>query len=585
MITLRSASLAVLGLILCSSAAERDDPGLVVVVGEPPEGVQFYVPAASSYKFDYDAGRISLWDTVAKDNLILPGVEFTAPGSPGDFDLDVDIDLYDFGVFQVCFTDEGGGPLGAGCDTFDFDSDSDVDISDYGRFESLLTGPPTPPLGDLNADGKVGLNDFAVFSGCLSGPLVVVQGDCDRDGDVDLGDFMSWEGCLSGPSTAAGAPRQERDLDGDNDVDLVDFARFQVLFSGATTTSPECDSADLDDDADVDLGDFGIFQTVFGASQQGPPVAITVFVEGLTVSTALGDAVITVLVDPDGDDVFEPEATQPITVAIIDLSPTSGPMGAEITVALQPALCPIAFDSTTTAEWTGVFDPLSGPPSPGFTTTYGADQVHESGVGSATLIAGDGTTPNPPDPTSVLLPGTFSGTLTFDFSGAMVGKVFGFTPTAAPAVFESIAYLDSSVSSGPPVLDGEPADLPIILFSILPDPVPQQSSLLVAYWAHLAIVARVDENPSTLAYGPASFDVDVVTYDETGAELDRRGEIQLTSVSGDDGDPDYITYHSDLSTPLILVDVAVDPLAYPDVILLRADAGGTSRILLEGQGQ
>jgi spore coat protein CotH len=61
----------------------------------------------------------------------------------GDFDLDQDSDLFDYGAFMVCYT----GDAPAECasqpcqDAFDFDNDCDVDETDYGRFFDFFDGP------------------------------------------------------------------------------------------------------------------------------------------------------------------------------------------------------------------------------------------------------------------------------------------------------------------------------------------------------------------------------------------------------------------------------------------------------------
>jgi hypothetical protein len=59
--------------------------------------------------------------------------------SAGDFDGDGDVDLVDFGEFQLCFTG-GTGTLADGCDCADFDGDNDADLVDFGSFQLAFTG-------------------------------------------------------------------------------------------------------------------------------------------------------------------------------------------------------------------------------------------------------------------------------------------------------------------------------------------------------------------------------------------------------------------------------------------------------------
>jgi hypothetical protein len=62
------------------------------------------------------------------------------PTVPPDFDGDRDVDLGDFGHFQLCLT----GPNGTAspdCEDADFDLDGDVDLSDFGAFQRCFSGP------------------------------------------------------------------------------------------------------------------------------------------------------------------------------------------------------------------------------------------------------------------------------------------------------------------------------------------------------------------------------------------------------------------------------------------------------------
>jgi uncharacterized membrane protein len=58
---------------------------------------------------------------------------------PGDADHDADLDMYDFGALQVCFT--ASGPVQSGCETFDFEPDGDVDLDDFAAFQAAFEGP------------------------------------------------------------------------------------------------------------------------------------------------------------------------------------------------------------------------------------------------------------------------------------------------------------------------------------------------------------------------------------------------------------------------------------------------------------
>lgn len=58
----------------------------------------------------------------------------------GDCDGDFDVDLADFGQFQLCFGGPGT-PAGEGCVCVDFDGDGDVDLVDFSSFQTAFSGP------------------------------------------------------------------------------------------------------------------------------------------------------------------------------------------------------------------------------------------------------------------------------------------------------------------------------------------------------------------------------------------------------------------------------------------------------------
>ncbi len=58
----------------------------------------------------------------------------------GDFDMDGDMDVQDFAVFQACFRGTGGG-IEPTCEPLDFDGNGDIDLSDHAEFIGVLSGP------------------------------------------------------------------------------------------------------------------------------------------------------------------------------------------------------------------------------------------------------------------------------------------------------------------------------------------------------------------------------------------------------------------------------------------------------------
>lgn len=84
--------------------------------------------------------RLYITDPGADNYARIPEFE-VYEADPGDFDEDGDLDLRDFAMFQVCFTEDGVIQNEAACFFAHFDGDQDVDLTDFAGFESALTGP------------------------------------------------------------------------------------------------------------------------------------------------------------------------------------------------------------------------------------------------------------------------------------------------------------------------------------------------------------------------------------------------------------------------------------------------------------
>jgi hypothetical protein len=66
------------------------------------------------------------------------------PAVAGDFDVDYDVDMFDFAHLQACFSGSGV-PNDVGCADADLDTDGDVDQSDFSVFLSCLGSANQPP--------------------------------------------------------------------------------------------------------------------------------------------------------------------------------------------------------------------------------------------------------------------------------------------------------------------------------------------------------------------------------------------------------------------------------------------------------
>jgi hypothetical protein len=116
-------------------------------VGENPNANAIRWGTTYNFRFDANSAPVDAVATIGLFRAGSPGsvsVTVAAPGAPacGSFDADGDgdIDLTDFGNFQLCFTGSGGD-ASPGCCIHDSDDDDDVDLADFGNFQLAYTGP------------------------------------------------------------------------------------------------------------------------------------------------------------------------------------------------------------------------------------------------------------------------------------------------------------------------------------------------------------------------------------------------------------------------------------------------------------
>ena len=260
----------------------------------------------------------------------------------------------------------------------------------------------------------------------------------------------------------------------------------------------------------------------------------------------------------------------------VSFSPLTGPVGRAITITIDPAVPPLAFDASTTATWTGVYEPPTGPPSDPFEVVYDASQFRELSTSQAIIVVGGGTVSGAPNPEGLDGLGAFVGTLSINLAGGTVTGTMTFALESDAATWEMVTYPYDPM--GPPTIDGEPDELQQLLLSELPDPNnPSEELLLAANDFHFAAVVRIDENSSTAAYAPATILVDLVSFDSNEIEIDRLEDVVLHRLDPG-GDPDYLVYHNDLTIPIVLVDTALNNADYPNALLLYVLTDGTAGI-------
>lgn len=356
------------------------------------------------------------------------------------------------------------------------------------------------------------------------------------------------------------------------ELDLRSYLNMQNCFSGdGGGVASGCDAFDSDADMDVDLADYFLVQP------QPPGTGtiticntIPVYVEGITVSTALGDAPVSLMIDHNGFGNFTTEATQLVTVASIDISPSSGGLGTELTITLAPAIPPLAFRADTTLTWTGVYTTSTLPPSVPFTIQFSGCQIQVADLSSANVFVGDGLFANPLPLTELASapPGLLDGdvALSLSFGLPPLHRYFSFSPTPT---FRLVELIDDPLNPDDPPVFGEELLVPVIVPIDDPADPPFLSGIRIA---HFAIELCIASDPATASFVPSVFTGDVVTLDASWGMLD--SATQVAFFRSNDTAPGCILYRSSPNVPFILVDTAIDVALFPTLDVLMAVPGG-----------
>lgn len=356
------------------------------------------------------------------------------------------------------------------------------------------------------------------------------------------------------------------DMNLDGAVNGKDIQIFVDVFLGNNTNPVLIAQADFDENSVLNSNDTALFANAL-LSGVTATSTVTVFTQGLSASAGLCDTPVNILTDEDENGIFVLAGTIETTVASLTASPTMGVLGTPVTLTITPAITPLIFNTTTTASWTGVYDPTAGPASSTFSMSYSTAQVREQTTATAVIVLGDGTPSSTPSPSGLTEPGTFVGVLTANFQGTLVAKPVQLT-ISDPPFLAHVVYADTSTMSGVAQRGNEITETPVLFANEDTMAAPSLAAVQAAGWAHMVPVLFLEQNAFTTASAPATVSARVATFDAVDAVIAQTATLTLTRVPDPDGDPNHIIYAGDVNTPLVLLNVVVNPVNYPGFVVL-----------------
>lgn len=262
----------------------------------------------------------------------------------------------------------------------------------------------------------------------------------------------------------------------------------------------------------------------------------------------------------------------------LQITPSSGGLGTTFTLTLSNTS--LAFDSGTSASWTGKYTPSGGTATSAFSVTFNASQFREQSGTEAKLVLGDGSFSNAPNVSGLAGSGVLNGQLIITFSGGQTHyQCISISVNGDASQWRSVSYLSAPTSPNAAVIGGVVSQIPLFAISEFANAAQiSQEALIAAKEYHLAPVVLLDDNTQSSAGAPSSLSVDLVAFSSNGTEVSRVSGVQLARL----GSPlvsGKIGFAPDLTKPILLIDTALTAANYPGVRLLRGVEGGTVSIV------